>query len=137
MAGSGGRVTLHPSYTLWWAIILPGAFLTDLFSAPYQWTAGFLLVGLVVEGAALYRQWRYGKTGGTASEHFWALQKDRPALLLPVAGWSVWVVWQVLELVPAGRPIVSLATVDVGLVAVAVSVLGWLLIHFGFKGQYG
>lgn len=125
--------TLHRSYTFWWLIAIPGALAAYFMAWPSWVLASFLAVGAVVEFIAVRRS----KPGDTLSEHLWTTTRDKPAMVPMALGFGVWLIWAPLTLFPAGETVVRAVGFDLGLWAIAVGVLAWLVVHFAFGGKYG
>lgn len=123
---------LHRSYSTWWAVLIPSALLSDLLGWPVVTAVALVLAG-IVEVVALHRR----KLGDTLSEHVWKLIENRPAVVPPALGFSVWLVWTSLKLIPASADFAAGVEWPVGVLAFGVGVLGWLIPHFAFRGKYG
>ena len=111
-------------FSVGWGLIGLQAFVNELWiHSPERWDAVFVQV-VLLEGVALVRR----KKGDTLSEHVWAFQSGWARLLL-VSGFTVWLCVRFAEL-GNGPP-------DVGRIALAVGLCGWLLPHFWWKGRNG
>lgn len=125
---------LHQSYTRLWIATIPTALLAYLLGLP-EWTYATPLA--IAAGVEVIAAFIRRKTGDTLTEHIKVLLKDRPALIPLVLGFSVWLVWTALSILPPGRHLVEMVGWDVGLAALAAGVLGWLLCHLPVGGRFG
>ena len=131
--------TLHVSYSRWWAATIPTAIVSYLLGGPDWLTGGALAIAAVVELVAAFVRRRLGDT---LSEHVWFVTRAKPALWPLAAALIVVLVWLPVTLLPRAKDVEALVLgwtggADPAVLALALGVVLWLVVHFGLRGRYG
>lgn len=120
-----------------WGGLALGLIVADVLAWPVV-TVALLGIFVIYELLAAFK---LKAKGDTWSEFNWSLVKKRPALIPPVLGGAVWLVWQFVEVSAyfggPGAEIVQAVGFDLGFWALVSTGTLWLLIHMAFRGRYG